>query len=166
MRVPLRRRALLAAAVVAAAGPVAGCDLVAQAPAPQWHPAPDVLLPLLSATLSLRDRYAEVLTRFPALQERLGPLRDDHAQHVIALAREIGIPEAGPFPAPSGSGGASAEPATTVPADQDAALADLTALERRARKDAEDACLAAPSYRAALLGSIAACRAGHVAVLA
>ena len=31
---------------------------------------------------------------------------------------------------------------------------------------ATEACLAAPSYRAALLGSIAACRASHVEALA
>jgi hypothetical protein len=161
MRVSLRRRALLAAVAAMSAGSVAGCDLVAGPQAPQWHPPPDVLLPLLSGTVALRDRYAEVLTAFPALQDRLGPLKEDHAQHVIALAREIGAPEAGPFPAVS----ASAAPTQAVPAEQAAALAGLAALEKQGRADAEGACIAAPSYRAALLGSIAACRAGHQEVL-
>jgi hypothetical protein len=166
MRVPIRRRALLAAAVVATTGSVAGCDALGGEKTPDPSPAPDVLLPLLHRTIALRDRYAEVLKAFPALQDRLGPLKDDHAQHVIALAREIGLPEAGPFPAASGSAGASTAPSKAVPAEQSAALADLAALEKQGRQDAEGACLAAPSYRAALLGSIAACRAGHHEVLA
>ncbi|MFG2036865.1 hypothetical protein [Dactylosporangium sp. NPDC048998] len=169
MRVPIRRRALLAAAVVATTGSVAGCNPLGGKQQPQWSPAPDVLLPLLTRTVALRDRYAEVLTAFPALQDRIGPLKDDHAQHVIALAREIGLPEAGPFPAASGSAGAGAEPSATstaVPTEQSAALSDLAALEKAGRQEAEAACLAAPSYRAALLGSIAACRAGHQEVLA
>ncbi|WP_432836235.1 hypothetical protein [Dactylosporangium sp. CA-092794] len=241
MRVPIRRRTLLAAVVVVATGSVAACDVGGGEPA-EWHGAPDVLLPLLSGTVALRDRYSAVLDAFPGLRDRLGPLRDDHAQHVIALAREIGLPEAGPFPSvtpsagagtpsaggrspsagakpstgpgvpstgagtsagagtPSGgastsagtgatntpsvgastpsagtstpsagtgtpSAGTSATAVGTVPGDQGAAVSELVALEKQGRQDAEAACLAAPSYRAALLGSIAACRAGHQEVL-
>jgi len=149
---------MLAAAAAAAAGVVAGCDRPGSGPTAQWHPAPDALLPLLAATVALRDRYGEVLAAFPALQGRLGPLKDDHAQHVVALAREIGISEEGPFPAPSASGGA-------LSTEQGAALTELAGLEKQGRADAEGACLAAPSYRAALLGSIAACRAGHIEIL-
>jgi hypothetical protein len=165
LRVPLRRRALLAAAAAATTGSLTGCDPGADPPAPAYDASGDALMPLLTRTVALRDRYAGVLTAFPALQDRLGPLKDDHDQHVIALAREIGLPEKGPFPAPSGSGAAtgSAGPAPTEPG---AAVTGLAKLEKDARADAEAACLAAPSYRAALLGSIAACRAGHQEVLA
>ncbi|MFB9186634.1 hypothetical protein ACFFX1_51650 [Dactylosporangium sucinum] len=151
------RRAVLAGAAALAAGLASGCDIPTQRTA-VWHPAPDVLLPLLQRTVELRDRYGEVLAAFPALQDRLGPLKDDHAQHVVALAREIGMPEEGPFPQPSAS-------ASALPTEQGAALTELINLERKGREDAEGACIAAPSYRAALLGSIAACRAGHVEVL-
>ncbi|MGI5244664.1 hypothetical protein [Dactylosporangium sp. CA-139066] len=158
---PIRRRALLAAAALSA-GSLAACDPLGGAKQPEEPPpAPDVLLPMLHSTVALRDRYAEVLTAFPALQDRLGPLKDDHAQHVIALAREIGVPENGPFPDASGS----VQPSTGVPTEQSAALTDLAGREKQARTEAEAACLAAPSYRAALLGSIAACRAGHQEVL-
>ncbi|WP_238014711.1 hypothetical protein KZZ52_07865 [Dactylosporangium sp. AC04546] len=156
----IARRAVLAGAAALATGLAAGCDIPTERTA-VWHPAPDVLLPLLQRTVQLRDRYGEALTAFPALQDRLGPLKDDHEQHVIALAREIGLPEAGPFPQPSASSGSP----SALPTDQGAALTELTNLERKGREEAEGACLAAPSYRAALLGSIAACRAGHVEVL-
>ncbi|GAA2380862.1 hypothetical protein [Dactylosporangium salmoneum] len=161
----IHRRAFLAAAVAASAGSVAACDPLGTKPAAQPSQAPDVLLPLLHRTVALRDRYAEVLTAFPALQDRLGPLKDDHDQHVVALAREIGVPEKGPFPAASESADPSAAASAPVPTEQSAALSDLAAREKTARQDAETACLAAPSYRAALLGSIAACRAGHQEVL-
>jgi hypothetical protein len=158
MRVSLPRRAFLAAAAAATVSSIAGCDLGVTEQAAEWHPAPDALLPLLARTVALRDRYGEVLAAFPALQDRLGPVKDDHVQHVVALAREIGINEAGPFPGASASAG-------PLPADQGATLTELAGLERKGREDAAGACLAAPSYRAALLGSIAACRAGHIEVL-
>ncbi|MEU7866189.1 hypothetical protein [Dactylosporangium sp. NPDC049140] len=161
----LRRRALLAAAAAATTASLTGCDLGSDPKDPPFDPSGDALMPLLAGAVALRDRYGAVLTAFPALQDRLGPLKDDHAQHVVALAREIGLPEQGPFPAASGSAAAPGSTAP-VPGDQTAVLADLAKLEKDGRRDAEAACLAAPSYRAALLGSIAACRAGHGEVLA
>ncbi|GAA3301032.1 hypothetical protein GCM10020218_093990 [Dactylosporangium vinaceum] len=161
----LRRRALLAAAAAVTTGSLAACDLGGDPPAPKYDPTGDALMPLLTRTVALRDRYVAVLAAVPALQDRLGPLKDNHDQHVIALAREIGVPEQGPFPAPSGSPAVTGS-AAPVPSDQAAALKDLGQLEKDARQDAEGACLAAPSYRAELLGSIAACRAGHGEVLA
>jgi hypothetical protein len=86
----------------------------------------------------------------PSLSARLTPLRDDHRAHVRALAREIGIP------APSPSPSAPADPAT---------VQALLAAEKDAQKDAQKACLEGPSYRAALLGSIAASRASHQVAL-
>ncbi len=150
------RRAVLAAAA-AAMTTLTACEVPKRA-AVTWHPAPDVLLPLLARTVALRDRYAEVLTAFPALQDRLGPLKDNHAAHVVALAREVGLDEHGPMPTASTSAG-------PVVQDQAAAVKDLATLEKAGQEDATGACLAAPSYRAALLGSIAACRAAHLEVL-
>ncbi|MET7425818.1 hypothetical protein [Dactylosporangium sp. NPDC005555] len=151
------RRAVLAAAAAAALTSLTACD-VPKRSAATWHSAPDVLLPLLTRTVALRDRYTEVLTAFPALQDRLGPLKDDHAAHVVALAREVGLDEHGPMPTASTSAG-------PVVQDQAAAVKELAGLEKTGQEDATGACLAAPSYRAALLGSIAACRAAHVEIL-
>ena len=136
---------------------LAACD-VPKGSAATWHPAPDVLLPLLTRTVALRDRYAEVLTAFPALQDRLGPFKDNHAAHVVAARPRVGLGEHGPMPAASTSAG-------PVVQDQAAAVKELAGLEKAGQEDAAGACLSAPSYRAALLGSIAACRAAHVEVL-
>ncbi|GAA0722118.1 hypothetical protein Drose_08315 [Dactylosporangium roseum] len=159
MRVSIPRRTVLAGGAALMTALAAGCDTAARQTA-EWHPAPDALLPLLRGTVALRDRYGEALSAFPGLRDRLGPLKDDHDQHVIALAREVGLNESGPFPQ-----GSAAPSADAPPAEQGAALTELVNLEKRARADAENACLSAPSYRAALLGSIAACRAGHIEAL-
>jgi hypothetical protein len=52
-----------------------------------------------------------------------------------------------------------------LPGDRAGLIAVLQAAERKGQQDAVTACLAAPTYRAALLGSIAACRATHLTVL-
>jgi hypothetical protein len=44
-------------------------------------------------------------------------------------------------------------------------LATLSAAEKDAAAAAHAACLSGPGYRAALLGSITACRASHVEAL-
>jgi hypothetical protein len=149
------RRSVLAAAgwataglATAGLGGLAGCDL--GGPGPEPTPPPDPLLPFLTATVALADRYDAAIEADPSLSARLTPLRDDHRAHVQALAREIGIPA--PSGAPSPPASPSAAPST---------VQALLAAEQDARKDAEKACLEGPSYRAALLGSIAACRASH-----
>src|SRR5689334_12900309 len=111
---PTSRRSVLAAAGwnagVGMAGlatgglGLAGCDLGRSDPEPT--PAPDPLLPFLSATVALADRYDAAVAADPSLGARLTPLRDDHRAHVRALAREIGIA------APSPSSSASAAPST------------------------------------------------------
>src|SRR5690242_735316 len=136
---PTSRRSVLATAGWATAGlatgglALAGCDLGRSDPEPT--PPPDPLLPFLTATVALADRYDAAIAADPSIGARLTPLRDDHRAHVRALAREIGI--AAPSPSPS----ASAAP-STVPA--------LLAAEQEAEKAAEKACLEGPSYRAAL----------------
>lgn len=157
-----RRTVLAAATGLAAAAGLAGCDL--GDPPPQWHPAPDALLPLLAATIKLADRYDATIAAVPALSDRLTPLRDDHRAHIVALAREIGIDERSPSasPLPSVSAGV---PDASPPSDPTAAVAALVAAEKVGQALAQSACLSAPSYRAALLGSITACRATHLEVL-
>jgi hypothetical protein len=125
-------------------GGLAGCDI--GGPGPEPTRPPDPLLPFLTATVALADKYDAAIAAEPSLGARLTPLRDDHRAHVRALAREIGISP------PSPSASASAEPST---------VQGLLAAEKDAQKDAVKACLEGPSYRAALLGSIAACRASH-----
>jgi hypothetical protein len=146
------RRAVLRAVLggALAAGPLAACT----ADKPAAPPAPDPLTPFYRATEALLARYEAVIAAQPDLADRLGPLRDDHRAHVQALARELGFPS----PAPAASG------ATQPPAD--GGVAALQAAEKEAAAAAYTACLTAPSYHAALLGSIAACRSSHVEVLA
>ena len=148
---PTSRRAVLAAAgwattglATAALGGLAGCDI--GGPGPDPTPPPDPLLPFLTATVALADQYDATIAAEPSLSAQLTPLRDDHRAHVRALAREMGTPA--PSPSTSASAAASTPQA-------------LLAAEKDAQKDAEKACLEGPSYRAALLGSIAACRASH-----
>jgi hypothetical protein len=143
------RRAVLRAALggAAAAAGIAACDSPQQKPAAK--PAPDPLNPFYRDTATLLGSYEATLTAQPGLSERLAPLRDAHRAHLQALAREIG---------PGLENSAAGEPAA-------ASVAALLAAEQEAAAAAKAACLSAPSYRAALLGSIAAARASHVVVL-
>jgi hypothetical protein len=154
---PSRRtvlRALLGGML--AAIPLAGCD--DSGPADSGPKAPDPLIQFYRDTAALLARFEAAITAVPALAARLSPLRDDHRAHLQALAKEIG-PEAGsPSAAPP-----SAPPA---PADAGGVIAALLAAEKEAAAAARTACVTAPSYRAALLGSIAAARASHAEVLA
>lgn len=171
------RRAVLGivAGGLAAGSGLGGCSVLG--PDTRWRAA-DPLTPLLQGAVALADRYDAVMRALPALAPRLTALRDDHRAHAVALAREIGLDEEAPLgatpslpgiPLPA-SGSASAAPSrspapTAIPAEPAAALAQLAVLERAAQDDAFAACLAAPRYRAATLGSIAACRASHVEAL-
>ncbi|NJC81732.1 hypothetical protein HC030_04015 [Planosporangium mesophilum] len=148
-----RRTVLGAVLAVVGAVPLAGCDSLRQAP--RERPAPDPLNPFYLDTLALARRYDATITAVPGLAERLGPLRDAHHAHAQALVREMG----------PGLNQPSATPSETAPADQTAALAALLAAEKEASAAARETCLTAPSYRAALLGSIAAARASHVEAL-
>jgi hypothetical protein len=134
---------------------LAACDSPRQAA--QGQQIPDPLNPFYRDTAALLGRYEATIAAQPGLTERLGPLRDAHRAHVQSLAREIG-------PGLDGTS-ATPAPADNGASDQPAMLAALLAAEKNAVTAARAACLGAPSYRAALLGSIAAARASHVAVL-
>jgi hypothetical protein len=152
------RRAVLATLVSAAAGTtLSGCwGSVRPAGPPKPHP----LEPTLAGTLTLVGRYQTTISTYADLGERLGPLLENHRAHVDALRRAMGTPN------PTGSPTVSASAAVSVAADPAAALAELRTAEQTGQTEASTACLAAAAEHAALLGSIAACRATHVEVLA
>jgi len=155
--VPMKsRRAVLVTAVGAGAGlVVSGCWGRSAPVTPKPHP----LAPALVGALALVDRYQATVATYPDLGERLQPLLADHQAHVEALRRAMGTP--GPTASPS----ASASAAPSVATDPAAAVVALRTAEQAGQADATTACLAAAAEHAALLGSIAACRATHVEVL-
>jgi hypothetical protein len=148
------RRQVLGVTVagLGAAG-LAGCGLFDDGPAPR--PAADPLQPLLRETVALVAAYERAAVAQPGLAARLAPLAGDHRAHAAELAKVIGTA------VPSGVA-ASAQPAGAAAA---AVLAGLRAAEQAAQRNAVAACRQAPAARAALLGSIAACRASHAEAL-
>lgn len=138
----------------------AACDPLgrtARVPAPRHSPAaPDPLLELLAAERALLAQYDTVIARFPALT-RATAVRADHLAHVQALRLLLRAP-AGASPAP-------ASVPVSVPASPSAALLALRAGEVAAAARNTAACIAAPSSRAPLLGSIAACESAHLVLL-
>ena len=144
-----RRQVLGAAAGLGALG-LAGCGLFDDEPAPPQ--APDALQPLLDEALALAAAHDRAVAAQPGLGARLTPLADDHRAHAEELARVIGRAQ------PS----AGASVAASTPVDT---LATLRAAEQAAQRTAAAACRQAPAERAALVGSIAACRATHAEAL-
>lgn len=140
------RRGLLAAAAGATA--LAGCGIFDSGP--DDPPAPDPLQPVLDEAVALAVAYDRVAAAQPALARRLGPLAADHRAHAAELARVIGtaVPSA---PAPAASAAAT--------------IGGLRAAVRAGQRTADTACRQAPASRAALVGSIAACRASHLEAL-
>jgi hypothetical protein len=141
------RRGLLAAAGVGVAG-LAGCGLFDAGP--DGPPAPNPLQPVLAEAVLLAAACDRVAVNQPALARRLGPLAADHRAHAAELARVLGTA------APSAA--ASAAPGV-------ATIEELRTAVRAAQRTADTACRQAPAARAALAGSIAACRASHVEAL-
>jgi hypothetical protein len=152
-----RRAVLRAALATAVTTPVAGCDLLGGKP--EQTPSPDPLTPMINAARDLAGRYDAAVTAFPELAERLNPIAEAHRAHAAELRRVVA--------ASAGTPGASetAPVVAALPGDVATALAELRKAEQQAHEEAVHACLAAPSERAALLGSIAAARAAHLEVL-
>lgn len=140
-----RRRILTTTGAIVAATTLGGCGLFDDEPEPA--PAPDPLQPVLDEALALAAMYDL------AADAALAPLAEDHRAHAAELARVIGttLPAAAAPAASRATGGPS--------------RAQLRAAEQTAQKTAVAACLAAPAERAALIGSIAACRATHASAL-
>jgi hypothetical protein len=149
------RAAVAAGAVLLTGAGATGCDLLHLDPA---SPAgPDELAELRAATAALADWYDATIRRHPALSSKLGPLRDAHRAHLDALERQL-VGTRTPAAGPSNTEAA-------VPGDPVAAVSALLAAEKAGVSAAGAACLSAPAWQAALLGSIAAARASHVEVL-
>jgi hypothetical protein len=112
---------------------------------------------VLDEALTLAAAYDRACVVQPGLVKRLTPLATDHRAHAAELARVFGasLPSA---PAPAASGGAPA-------GDAPATLAALRKAEQAAQRTAVAAAKQAPAARAALIGSIAACRATHAEAL-
>ena len=98
-----RRTALAGLAATGAALAVAGCTPKQTTPAAELI-AGDALGPTYTETSQLIAAYDRALASAPALAELLGPLREEHRQHLIALASLIGLamPAVSPGPHPSG----------------------------------------------------------------
>jgi len=148
-----RRRILGVAAAAAAAVTAPGCGVFDDEPEPV---RPDALQPVLDEALGLAAALDRAALAQPGLARRLTPLAGDHRAHLAELSRVIGKPVP---PTPAASSGA---PDTGDPA---ALLAQLRAAAQAAQRTAATACRQAPAERAALVGSIAACRATHAEAL-
>jgi hypothetical protein len=147
-----RRRVLTVTAGAAlSATALSGCGLFDVEPEPA--PEPDPLQPLLDEALALAAAYDRAALAQPDLAERLAPLAADHRAHATELARVIGAD------APSAAPGASAAP------DPGQTARELRAAEQNAARTATLSARTVPSERAALVGSIAACRATHAEAL-
>jgi hypothetical protein len=179
----------------------AGCTSTRPPPSDAEVLARDPLGRMYAETKQLIERYDSAMAAAPAIAGLLGPLREEHRQHLIALASLINIPvptisaaaDASGVPLPSGPGstqpvhptpsgtspqgpssigptgaGQTTSPpasASGSPADATTTRAALSAAESTAQRNAVTACLAAPTSRVAVLASIAACLATHVAAL-
>ncbi|WP_239675579.1 hypothetical protein [Natronosporangium hydrolyticum] len=162
----------MGAAALGATGAVTGCSWWDE-PEP---PPPDPLEPFLAQTRSLAARYDDAIAVHPELAELLSPIQQAHREHEGALLTLIGRPELAtpppgatpehPGAAESASPGSESPAADPAPADPDTTRELLRDAEVDGQAEAVAACLTGTPERAALLGSIAAARATHAAVLA
>lgn len=104
------------------------------------------------------ERYDAVLAAYPALAERVGPLRAEAVRHAEAFGERVATssPTASP---------ASPSPSVTVPATEKDALAQLAAAERALADRRAKALLDVPGELARLLASVAAAGAAHAYLL-
>ena len=104
------------------------------------------------------ERYDAVLAAYPALAERVGPLRAEAVRHAEAFAETVA--KSSPTASP-----ASPSPSVTVPATEKDALAQLAAAERALADRRAKALLDVPGELARLLASVAAAGAAHAYLL-
>ncbi|WP_412539854.1 twin-arginine translocation signal domain-containing protein [Longispora sp. K20-0274] len=146
---PISRRQALGTLVgLAAAGGLAGCGLFDKKAGP---PPPNPLAEHLAATVRLAGVYEAAFAAAPDLTGKYGAIRDDHWAHADALAAATRKPAPSRTPAPT--------------AEAALGRAGLLEEEKKAATAAYEAALTIPGAYAALLGSIAACRATHVEVM-
>jgi hypothetical protein len=150
------RRTILGATAAASLGAttLAGCGIFGNGP--DQPSSPDPLQHVLDEAVALAAAYDRAAANQPGLAKRLTPLAADHRAHITELTRAIGTPP----PSASAPG-----PSAAAVGDAVATLKSLRAAEQAAQKTANTACRQAPAARAALVGSIAACRATHAEAL-
>ena len=132
-------------------------------PVPDWPEDTDdpIRTSTAESELSLIARYNATIAVYPKLSAKLGPLRDQHAQHLVAMRGSPGNSE--PEVSVSPGDRKSVIVATTAAA----AIIALTIAERVAAQQRADACgKAATQQLAWTLSLIGACEAQHSAVLA
>lgn len=168
-----RRRALGVLGAGSAALAVAACTRTTTPPVDPM--TKDALGALYRETIAIIATYDQAIAASPALTRLLGPMRDDHRQHAVAIASLVGAPDphipAGVNPSGVPAGGtpspiAPAPTSSVAPVDPATSRATITAAEKTAQLNTVKACNEADSARVAVLASIAASRACHVAALA
>jgi hypothetical protein len=145
------RRTVLTAAGSAGVVAVAGCDINADEPSAIPAASAEALRQVAAEALDLATRYDAAISQNPDQSARLTAIRDAHREHAAAIGRSLDTSVAPAAPAgsqPPGSG-----------------LKALAAAEKAAAERAVVACVAAASYHAPLLGTVAAARASHAEVL-
>ncbi|MDH6221925.1 hypothetical protein [Streptomyces pseudovenezuelae] len=130
----------------------------------------------------LAERYDAVITAYPALAERLAPLRAEIVRHAEAFGGSVAKPSTGnagseesagtgaSASASAGTASPSASPSgtgtgTAVPGTEQEALVELAAAERALADRRTTALLDVPGEPARLLASVAAAGAAHAYLL-
>ena len=163
MRADLRRRSVLAAAVMTVPLVAAGCKGVGALGTPP-EPGPDVavLRGAIGTERALIARYRSAMAGSPALSGTLGPLLAQHREHLARLTSML-IEPAGQGASPDTTPSAAGTAATgSGPA---ATLAALEAAEAGAARSLDSRLILAPPALAQLMASIAASEASHALLL-
>ena len=87
-----RRRALAVLGAGGSALVVAACTGKAATP-PIDPMTKDTLAALYAETVTLIATYDQAIAASPMLARLLGPMRDDHRQHAVAIASLVGSPD-------------------------------------------------------------------------
>lgn len=158
------RRHLLAAGVSTAAlfvaGPAALAGCTAFAPGPEEPDPLEAPARRAEADVAL---VAAVARAHSTLADAANALAADRAAHATALRAELR--RVNPHPVPATSQAAPPIASPPISPEPATAQADLTQAMRAAQDEAAGLVITLPGYRAALLASIAACCATHLALL-
>jgi hypothetical protein len=161
-----RRRALLVSAAGAAAllaGCSSGAEESEESAGGSQSAAARARARAARDSRGLTERYDAVLAAYPALADRLGPLRAEVVRHAEAFGGTgTASPEAsGTSSVPS----PSVAPSAAVPGNEKDALTELAAAERALADRRAGTLLDLPGELARLLASVAAAGAAHAYLL-
>lgn len=150
-----RRNLFRFGALAALAGPLVGPALAGCGPAAA-PPAPDALLPLLTAARRDAASATAASTAFPGDAPTFSRVATVRNQHATALLQEITRAGGAGLTTGSSAAPAATTPATGAPASEGAALTQLATGLRDAQQQAAGMVPTAPRYRAGLVGSVSA----------